>query len=138
MGIGAASAYRGWGGGVSGMSFFTLREQADALVVSFDSNSGLNDFRDNGLRDALYDLIQSRKGPKLALNLEQFDFLSSSAIAILIGLKRRSENVGGKVVLFHVQPSLKSTLKTMKLDKYFTMADDEPSAVSSLSSASAE
>ena len=86
------------------MTTFNTREESDALIITFDSAAGLNDFRNNALRDALYDLVQSRQEPRVALDLLKIDYLSSSGVAILIGLKRRIETRQGKIVLFHVHP----------------------------------
>ena len=73
------------------MTTFSTREESDALIIIFDSAAGLNDFRNNALRDSLYDLVQSRNEPRVALDLLKVDYLSSSGVAILIGLKRRIE-----------------------------------------------
>ncbi len=111
---------------------FNTRDQSDALVISFDSAAGLNDFRNNALRDSLYDLVQSRPEPRVALDLGRIDYLSSSGVAILVGLKRRIETRQGKIVLFQVHPVVADLLKVMKLDRYFTLADDEDAAMATL------
>ena len=114
------------------MSTFSKREESDALIIDFDNAAGLNDFRNNALRDALYELVQSHLEPRVALNLVKVDYLSSSGVAILVGLKRRIETRKGKLVLFHVQPIVADLLKVMKLDRYFPMSDDEHAAIASL------
>ncbi len=114
------------------MMTFTSREESDALVITFNSAAGLNDFRNNSLRDSLYDLVQSRQEPRVALDLAKVDYLSSSGVAILIGLKRRIETRQGKIVLFHIDPIVCDLLKVMKLDRYFPFADDEHAAIASL------
>lgn len=68
----------------------------------------------------------------MALNLVKVDYLSSSGVAILVGLKRRIETRQGKLALFNVQPIVVDLLKVMKLDRYFSMFDDEHAAVASL------
>jgi anti-sigma B factor antagonist len=114
------------------MSTFTTREESDALVITFESAAGLNDFRNNALRDALNDLIQARPEPRVALNLLKVDYLSSSGVAILVGLKRRVEARGGKLAVYNVQPPIRELLKVMKLDQYFMISDDEHTALASL------
>ncbi len=114
------------------MTTFTTREESDALIITFESAAGLNDFRNNALRDSLYDLVQNRNEPRVALDLLKVDYLSSSGVAILIGVKRRVETRHGKIVLFHVHPVVDDLLKVMKLDRYFACADDEHNAVASL------
>ncbi len=118
------------------MSTFTTRDEPDALLVTFTDPSGLNDFRNTPLRDALFDLVQSRKEPRVALDMNKIDYLSSSGVAILVGLKRRIENHNGKIVLYRLQSIVRDLLQVMKLDRYFVIVDDEEQAVASLRSVS--
>ena len=114
------------------MSSFTTHDASDALVVQFESAAGLNDFRNSALRDSLYELVQSRSDPRFAVDLEKVDYLSSSGVAILVGLKRRVDSRSGKIVFYHVQPIVRDLLAVMKLDRFFLIADDEPRALASL------
>ncbi len=114
------------------MSSFTTHAESDVLVVQFETPAGLNDFRNNALRDALYELVQTRPEPHFAIDLLKVDYLSSSGVAILVGLKRRVESRGGKIVFYQVQPVVRDLLAVMKLDRFFTIAEDEPRALASL------
>ncbi len=114
------------------MSSYTVREESDSLILSFESPASLNDFRNNALRDSLYELVQRQSDPRVVLDLLKVDYLSSSGVAILVGLKRRIETRGGKLVLLHVQTVVLDLLRVMKLDRYFSFADDEHSALASL------
>lgn len=114
------------------MSAFITRVESETLIVKFEASAGLNDFRNNALRDALYELVQNRAEPALAVDLQQVDYLSSSGVAILVGLKRRVDTRNGKIVLFHVQPVVRDLLAVMKLDRYFAIADNEAQALASL------
>ncbi|WP_165226734.1 STAS domain-containing protein [Aquisphaera insulae] len=111
---------------------FTAREAGDALVLHFDSSAGLNDFRSSSLRDSIYAVVQQRETPLIVLDLDQIDYLSSSGVAILVGLKRRIDTRGGKLALFNVQPVVSDLLKVMKLDRYFPITEDEASAIAAL------
>lgn len=114
------------------MSAFTTRVESDAVIVKFESAGSLNDFRNNALRDSLYELVQNSPAPMLAVDLQKVDFLSSSGVAILVGLKRRIDTRNGKIVFFQVQPVVRDLLNVMKLDRFFTVADDEERALASL------
>src|SRR5207249_729775 len=92
------------GGILDVMSNFTTHDESDVLVVKFETASGLNDFRNSALRDALYELVQARSEPLWAVDLHKVDYLSSSGVAILVGLQRRVEARQGKIVFYHVQP----------------------------------
>lgn len=114
------------------MSAFSTQVRADVLIVKFEAAAGLNDFRNNALRDALYELVQNHPNPLLAVNLQKVNFLSSSGVAILVGLKRRVNNHNGKLVFYHVQPVVRDLLSVMKLDRFFIIADDEEPAIAAL------
>jgi anti-sigma B factor antagonist len=114
------------------MSVFNTRDESDVLVVKFEAAAGLNDFRNNALRDSLYELVQNRTDPRLAVDLQKVDYLSSSGVALLVGLKRRVDTRSGKIVFYHVQPVVRDLLSVMKLDRFFVINDDEYQALASL------
>ncbi len=113
------------------MAAFSTRTESNILLISFDSAVVLNDFRNNSLRDSLYELVQSQTVPGLAADLSNIDFLSSSGISILVGLKKRVESRGGKIVLYQLQPGVRDVLAVMQLDRFFTIAPDEQNALAS-------
>ena len=114
------------------MSFFSTRADSNVLVVTFESAAGLNDFRNNALRDALYELVQAQSSPRFAVDLANVEYLSSSGVAMLVGLKRRVETKGGNIVIYDLQPIVRDLLAIMKLDRFFTIAEDEGRAVATL------
>ena len=114
------------------MSPFTTRTESGVLILTFEAAASLNDFRNQPLRDALYDLVQNHNEPVLAVDLQKVDYLSSSGVALLVGLKRRIDTRQGRIVFFHLQPVVRDLLAVMKLDRFFTMADDEPQAMAAL------
>ena len=114
------------------MSSFSTREAPDALVVSIDDPAALNDFRSNAFREALYESVTSHDGNRIAVDLGRVDFLSSSGVAILVGLKRRTDGKQGKLVLFRVQPVVLDLLRITRLNQYFLFADGEPEALAML------
>ena len=85
----------------------------------------MNDFRSNSFRDALFETVQSRDENRVALDLGLVDFLSSSGVAILVGLKRRLDAKQGKLVLFRVQPVVQDLLRITRLTQYFAFANEE-------------
>jgi anti-sigma B factor antagonist len=114
------------------MTFFSSRPEPDVVVITFESASGLNDFRNNALRDALYELVQSDSASNFAIDLANVDYLSSSGVAILVGLKRRVETKGGKIVIYQLQAIVHDLLAVMKLDRFFIVAPDQAAAIASL------
>jgi anti-anti-sigma factor len=114
------------------MSSFSNQEHPDGLLITLDDPAGLNDFRSSTFRDSLYQMVESREAPRIALDLGRVDYLSSSGVAILVGLKRRVDARHGKLVVFAVQPVVLDLLRIMRLDQYFSIVADEPQALASL------
>jgi anti-anti-sigma factor len=114
------------------MQPFQTREATDGLIITLDSPVPLNDFRSSTFRESLYEFVQSRTDPRIALDLSAIDYLSSSGVAILVGLKRRVDQQRGKLVLCRVQPLVCDLLRVMRLNQYFTFAKDEPEALALL------
>ncbi len=114
------------------MSSFTTRDEPDALVVTVEDSGVLNDFRSNSFRDSIYEAVEGNDRRNVALDLAGIDFLSSSGVAILVGLKRRIDARQGKLVLFNIQPVVLDLLRVIRLTQYFTIADDEAGAMALL------
>ena len=62
------------------MSTFSTRDEAGVLVVAFNDPSGLNDFRNTPLRDSLFELVQGREGPLVALDMSRVDDIIAGGI----------------------------------------------------------
>ncbi len=105
------------------MSSFQVREESGCAVITLDNPVALNDFRSTVFREELYDFVQSRDQPLIVVDLSAVDYLSSSGVAILVGLKRRVDLQGGKLVLARVQPLVFDLLSVMRLNQYFTFAE---------------
>jgi anti-sigma B factor antagonist len=114
------------------MSQFQTHDAPEGLVIALDSPVPLNDFRSSTFRESLYEVVQARPDPRVAVDLSAIDYLSSSGVAILVGLKRRIDQKNGKLVLCRVQPLVCDLLRVMRLNQYFTFADDEAAALALL------
>lgn len=116
------------------MPSFSTREEPGGLILRLEDPSGLNDFRSNTVRSSVYQAVEAIATPRIAVDLGLVDYLSSSGVAILVGVQRRVTARGGKVVFFQAQPNVLDLLRGMKLDQYFQFADDESCALAALRS----
>ena len=114
------------------MSSFSVREEPDVLIITIDDPAALKDFRSNAFRDAFYETVQTSEAGRVALDLSKIDFLSSSGVAILVGLKKRVDAKQAKLVIFGLQPVVHDLLRVMRLTQYFTFAPDEAQALALL------
>ena len=83
-------------------------------------------------REWLYKTIESREDPRFVIDLGNIQYMQSSDIGVLITLKRRIDARKGKVVLTNLDPFIYDILRTMRIDKIFTIAPDMPAAVKAL------
>jgi anti-sigma B factor antagonist len=116
------------------MSPPTTSEEAGILVIRFDDPQAMNDGRSDHYRRSLYELLEARPGPpRVAADLGPVDYLSSSGVALLVGLKRRVDAQKGKLVLFQIQPYVADVLRVTRLSQFFVIAEDRRSALALLS-----
>lgn len=113
----------------------TIIEEDGVLVIMLDDPDALNDGQAVGFRQPLYQAVMDRESPRVAVDLEGIDFLSSSGVALLIGLKRRVALKNGQLALFRLHPHVLDLFRVMKLASLFPIADDRASAMELLSSA---
>jgi len=106
-----------------------IRDEGGVLIVKLDDASALNDGHTIGIRQPLFQAVQGHAGARVAVDLGSIEFLSSSGVALLIGLKRRVEERRGRLMLFAVHENVIELFRVMKLADYFTVAADQARAV---------
>lgn len=83
-------------------------------------------------REWLYKTIESREDPRFIVDLSAIQYMQSSDIGVLITLKRRVDARKGKVVLTNLDPFIFDILRTMRIDKIFTITPDMASALAAV------
>lgn len=109
-----------------------VTEKDKALVVQFRDSKILEDRTIQQLGAELIDLIQGRSAPRLVLDFTGVKYLSSAALGKLITLRRKVDQVGGKLALCEIAPETMDVFKIAKLDDYFEIHRDQRSALDSL------
>lgn len=77
----------------------------------------------------LYVMIDIDKFPKILLNLENVEMLSSAALGKLVTMHKKAKAVGSVIKLSNVRPELYEVLAFTKLTKLFDVQDDQEAAV---------
>ncbi len=83
-------------------------------------------------REMLYKAVESRDDLRFAVDLGPVGYLASADFGFLISLKRRIDAKKGRFVIFQVNSFIFDTLKTMRLDQFFTIATDLNDAIAKL------
>jgi anti-sigma B factor antagonist len=115
-----------------------VREEGDILLITLDDPVAVNEGQAYGLRQALYGKVETLEAPKVAIDLGAIDYISSSGIALLIGLKRRIEAREGRLVLFHLRGEVFELFGHMRLASLFAIVPDQEQAFNLLRSPSAD
>ena len=106
-----------------------IREQGGVLIVTLDDPNAVNDGMATHLRQPLYQAVLDQTAPRIAVDLSLIDYLSSSGVALLIGIKRRVDQVKGQLVLFQIHPDVADLLSSMKLMSLFRVAGNQEEAL---------
>ena len=101
----------------------------DATVVTFQKSSVLDTLEIEQIGKALDDLVDTRNRQKLILDFAKVEFLSSSALGVLITLRNKATAIRGKVVICGIRPQLMEAFKITRLDKLFDFHDSESAAL---------
>jgi anti-sigma B factor antagonist len=115
-----------------------IREDGDILLITLDDPSAVNEGQAFALRQVLYAKVEALEAPKVAIDLGAIDYISSSGIALLIGLKRRIDARQGRLVLFHLRGEVFELFGLMKLAGLFAIVPDQEKAFNLLRSHSAD
>lgn len=70
----------------------------------------------------------------LMIDLEKITYFSSSGVRMLITLKHKAEEAGGKMVLVHINSTVDKIFSTLGLMNKFEIYDDRESAAHSFNS----
>jgi stage II sporulation protein AA (anti-sigma F factor antagonist) len=65
----------------------------------------------------------------LVLNLEKLHFMDSSGLGVILGRYKRITQLGGKMMLCSIQPSIYRLMEMSGLFKILSIYDDEMSAI---------
>ena len=77
----------------------------------------------------LIDLVESRREPKILLNLGNAHFISSAMLAHLVKLHRKIQDAKGRIKLCGLRPVIMDAFKVSRFDKIFEIHPDETSAL---------
>jgi anti-sigma B factor antagonist len=103
-------------------------------VVSFADSKILDEQVIQEIGDELFALIDEHYKVKLLLNFENVDYLSSAALGKLIILNRKVREENGDLKFCSIKPKIYDVFKITKLDKIFSIYEDEERALAKFKS----
>ena len=81
--------------------------------------------------------LDQRMGPapsgRYIIDVSSERFLTSEALAVLVGLVRRVQQCGGRLAFAGAQPSVTGVLDSMRLSRLVPVTEDVPAALAAVS-----
>ena len=99
------------------------------IIVRFRDAKIVEDRAIQQMGGELLEVVQGKTGVRLILNFTGVKYLSSAALGKLITVRRRVDQLGGKLLLCEIGPEPLEVFKIAKLDDYFEICRDQRSAL---------
>lgn len=106
-------------------------EADDVRIVAFQDRKILEEFTINQIGDELAVLVQSIEQPKILVDFEQVEHLSSAALGMLIKLQNLVAERKGKLKLSNISHPIYEVFKITKLNSFFDIHDTKDDALRS-------
>jgi anti-sigma B factor antagonist len=106
-----------------------VEDVGGATVASFTDRKILDERNIQILGEQLFGLVDQQGKTNLVLNFAKVEYLSSAALGMLIRLRKKVLEAGGKLVLCGIDPQIYEVFVITKLDKAFVVRRDEGEAL---------
>jgi anti-sigma B factor antagonist len=106
-----------------------VEEIGEVTVVNFTDRKILDEQNIQAIGEQLFSLVDESGRRKVLLNFGNVEYLSSAALAKLITLNKKLQQVGGRLVLCNIDPSIYEVFEITKLNKLFSIQPDEQSGL---------
>ena len=110
----------------------TISDRDGVCVVVFEDRKILEQLAINDIGSRLTQLAEARTEPKLLLDFQNVEHLSSAALGMLITLNKQMHERQGRLVLAGIQPQIYEVFKITRLNKLFTILSSTEDAIKAL------
>ncbi len=110
-----------------------VSDSKDIRVVEFTNNRILDEANIAEIGASLGALIDERANPKLLLDFNSVDHLSSAALGMLINANKRIREKNGQLRLSNIKPQIYEVFVITKLNKLFKILPNREEALASFS-----
>ncbi len=101
----------------------------DVTIVTFADPSVVDTQLIENIRKELFELVEKQNRSKLILDLSKVQYLSSSALGVLIPLHELTKKLKGRLVLCGVNADIMKVFKITRLDRLFIFRLTESDAL---------
>ena len=100
-----------------------------AIVTFAESMTMFEGDKVQAVGGELCDLVDSRKDPRILLNLSNAHFMSSAMLAHLVKMLRKVQAAKGRLRLCGLRPVILDAFKVSQFDRIFEIFPDEAAAM---------
>ena len=112
-----------------GRARLLVEKSGDITVVYFQDAGILDEKNINKIAEDLFELSDSSAKPKMVLNFEKVEYLSSAVLGKLVALQKRVTGSKGTLHLCCIRESIQQVFKVTRLDKVLKIYPDQAKAV---------
>ena len=112
-----------------------ITEHKDVKIVSFIENKILDEANITEIGAALTSLVEARQRPKIVLDFQNVDHLSSAALGMLINVNQKIKVQSGELRLVNIKPQIIEVFMITRLNKLFKIYPNREDALESFSPA---
>ena len=109
----------------------SVSHDKDIRIVEFTNNKILDEANIAEIGQTLSSLIDERPNPKLLLDFNNVDHLSSAALGMLINANNKIKQKNGQLRLASIKPQILEVFVITKLNKLFRILPDREEAATS-------
>jgi len=108
-----------------------VSHQKDVRIVEFTNNRILDEANIAEIGQGLSGLVEEQQTPKLLLDFNTVDHLSSAALGMLINVNNRIKQKNGQLRLTNIKPQIFEVFVITKLNKLFKIHHSRADGVAS-------
>jgi len=112
-------------------SRLVISEEGEVTKVGFLDRNILDEANIQQIGDEISALIDKSSNPKVLINFESVEHLSSAALGTLISINTKVRTKGGQLRLSNIDPQIYEVFVITKLNKLFQIHDDQEAALAS-------
>ena len=105
----------------------SARQSAAGTII--DVTGDIDLAHSPAMRKVLLGEIKEKKTPRVFLNLRNVRYIDSSGIASLVEGLKASRDIGSRLILFALNPSVREVMELSRLQKIFEIYESEEQAL---------
>ena len=109
--------------------FFRIQQDGSVNVVELSLPQQLDSEEFDRLNEALLAVFGKQPGGRWVLDLSGLSYMGSSALGLMVNVRQRVRDAGGRLALCGMSPRLLRVFQTCSLERLFVIKSERAEAV---------